>query len=654
MKKRRSAGAVVIFILLFCMIASPVSAVESLTVIEMYREKIPALMAEQGIPGLAVAVVDENRVLWAEGFGQTGRDRKTPVGIHTVFSIQSATKTITATAVMKAVHEGLLDLDEPITTYLPGFTVNSIFEEHPEKKITLRHLLSHTAGFTHEAPLGNNFDLAPVRFEEHIASISQSWLRFPIGSGYAYSNLGIDLAGYILQAVSGRTFAQYIEEELFQPLGMLESIVEPERVASHTDSAVGHALPFPQLPLEIPMLAAGGVYASVHDMALFVQYHLSRGAGRNGSLPDPALLEEMYSVPAEIDGASARYALGIGRSQREALGHCDILFHGGGGFGFLSDMAWYPELGIGVILLTNSSGHSLQGTLALEILDAFVLEPDSVYHRRLMSLPDKTPVPVDASHAGVPGNLPALINELALPFDTAARERWNGYTGTYRLTVWGVFDPFSGGMVVREEDGNLYLDSFLDGRVFQLTEVLPGLLFAENGEALDFRGSTPTWRNIKMSKIGTGPSPRENIFLAACSLIFLSLLLTYSLRGLVRLLRRTAAPVFSPWARFAAVIATITALAGLLSIGLTRVIPLVIYAGFLGHLELPLWQKAALHMPLAYTVAAAAAAAMVIPVWLKRWWTLRERVFYAIFVLAAAVLVFLLSYWQIIGPRIGG
>jgi CubicO group peptidase (beta-lactamase class C family) len=137
-------------------------------------------MAEQDIPGFAVAVVDDTGVLWSEGFGFTDNDHNTPITPDTIFSIQSTSKTFTAVAVLLAVQEGLLDLDTPITTYLPDFTIHSIFEEHPERTITLRMLLSHTAGFTMEAPVGNNFDLGPVSFEDHVKTISDTWLRFQL------------------------------------------------------------------------------------------------------------------------------------------------------------------------------------------------------------------------------------------------------------------------------------------------------------------------------------------------------------------------------------------------------------------------------------------------------------------------------------------
>ena len=113
-------------------------------------------MQKDNIPGLAIAVVDDQNILWDEGFGYTDWDRQTPVTPSTLFSIQSMSKSFTATAAMFAAQDGLVDLDAPITTYLPNFHVHSIFEEHPEQKMTLRILLSHTAGFPHDAAYGGN------------------------------------------------------------------------------------------------------------------------------------------------------------------------------------------------------------------------------------------------------------------------------------------------------------------------------------------------------------------------------------------------------------------------------------------------------------------------------------------------------------------
>jgi CubicO group peptidase (beta-lactamase class C family) len=207
-------------------------------VIASYEARIPELMAQEHIPGLALALVDGDRVVWQQGFGSTDSDGRTPVTVDTIFSVQSMSKAFTATAVMEAVQAGRLDLDVPITTYLPGFEVHSAFERHPEQRITLRMLLSHTAGFTHEAPLGNNYEPEPGDFDAHVRSISDTWLRFPVGTGYAYSNLGIDLAGYILEQVSQKPFPVVMRDSLLAPLGMDHSTFDRAQVHAAADRAI--------------------------------------------------------------------------------------------------------------------------------------------------------------------------------------------------------------------------------------------------------------------------------------------------------------------------------------------------------------------------------------------------------------------------------
>ena len=220
-------------------LASPPDA-STAAVIAKYQARIPQLMAEQNVPGLAVAVVDGDHVLWEQGFGYADQDKQSSVGLNTIFSVESMSKLFTATAVMHAVQEGRVGLDVPITTYIPDFTVHSAFEQHPEQKITLRMLLSHTAGFTHEAPVGNNYELDPGTFDQHVKSIEQTWLRFPVGTGIGYSNLGIDLAGYILEKVYGKPFDQVMSDQVLGPVGMDHSTFDRARIAATADRAIGY------------------------------------------------------------------------------------------------------------------------------------------------------------------------------------------------------------------------------------------------------------------------------------------------------------------------------------------------------------------------------------------------------------------------------
>jgi CubicO group peptidase (beta-lactamase class C family) len=344
-------------------------------IIKEFRSRIPEILKkEKDLPGLSIALVDRKGAVWTEGFGYTDKTRSRQVNTSTIFSIQSMSKTFTATGIMMAVQEGLLDLDVPIKAYLHDFRIQTRFDEKPLEKITLKHLLSHKAGFTHEAPVGNNFETNSPSLEAHVKSISGTWLRYPVGTRYCYSNLGMDLAGYILQVVAKKPFETFVQENLFGPLGMKNSSFDVKVVRQNKNRARGHDRFFEKVPLAIPMIPAGSVYSSAEDMAKFIQFHVNKGKIDNKSLLKPDLINEMYTIPYPLEGQKAGYALGIATgvfylNKRKLLS----LDHGGGGFGFLSAMRWIPELGIGIVILTNSVNHNnVHGNLANEIMDKII------------------------------------------------------------------------------------------------------------------------------------------------------------------------------------------------------------------------------------------------------------------------------------------
>ena len=190
-------------------------------------------------------------------------------------------------------------------------------------------------------------------------SISDTWLRFPVGTGYAYSNLGIDLAGYILERVEGKPFAEVMRDSLLEPLGMDHSTFDRAVIRATADRAVGHVHPYPQPPLDVPMTAAGGLYTSAADLARFLRFELNGGSIDGRVVLDSKWLQEMETVPPPHAGAPAGYALGVVRHRWNRWDQRPDLFeHGGGGFGFLSDLWWLPQLGIGVAVLTNSARPS--------------------------------------------------------------------------------------------------------------------------------------------------------------------------------------------------------------------------------------------------------------------------------------------------------
>jgi CubicO group peptidase (beta-lactamase class C family) len=625
------------------------------TVIARYRARIPELMADQGVDGLAVALVDAERPLWVEGFGSTDGTDSTPIGPDTIFSVQSMSKVFTATAVMQEVAAGYLDLDEPITTYLPGFTVHSAFEQHPERRITLRMLLSHTAGFTHEAPVGNNNELDPGDFDAHVRSISDTWLRFPVGSGFAYSNLGIDLAGYIVERVEGRPFPDVLRDALFDPLAMDHSTFDRAVIRASEDRAVGHVHLSPAPPLVVPMTAAGGLYTSADDLGRFLRFQLSDGVIDGRVVLDPASMRVMREVPAPRAGAPAGYALGVVRHRWNRWDQRPDLFdHGGGGFGFLSDLWWAPQLGIGVAVLTNSQDHHLQGDLALSILGDLVTEPGP-YRDRLLALPDR-PEAADPSTSFLPPTgLAALVAGTAMAPTGDEAGRWSGYVGSYGTPNWGVVDPTGPAARFLVDGGVPSFEVDEDGSWVRhrLVEVEPQVFLADNGETLDLSGSIPTWRSLRLVRLTGGPAPWQWVILVTAAALAAAWLVTAAAREL-----RRYRPGVDPtgargasrrWQRIAAGVAAITATATLGTVALMARMPGLVDSGFLGWLDLPAVERLALHLPLAMAVLGGCTVVVAATGWIRRWWPRAARLEYTALAFAAAAVVALLAFWHLIG-----
>jgi CubicO group peptidase (beta-lactamase class C family) len=621
-------------------------------VIASYRATIPELMAQKRVPGLALALVDGDRVIWQEAFGTTERGGRTPVTIDTIFSVQSMSKAFTATAVMLAVQSGRLDLDVPITTYLPGFTVRSAFESHPEQRITLRMLLGCTAGFTHEAPLGNNYEPEPGGFDAHIRSISETWLRFPAGTGYAYSNLGFDLAAAILERISNKPFPVVMRDWILAPLDMDGSTFDRDQVHASPDRAVGHSASLARPPVDVPMMGAGGLWASAADLARFLQFQLGDGTVGGHALLDAALMREMRTIPAPDAGAPAGYALGVARTRWRAGRNLDLFSHGGGGYGFLSDLWWLPQLQLGIAVLTNSSDHDLQGGLALAILRDLVADPDTPYRDRMLSVPAQSGVAEPDGHFVAPPDLAARIAALALPTSSQQAARWAGYREFYRTGQFGAMNPASPASRFSVESGVPYFDAAENGTPVRhrLSEVEPGVFLADNGETLDLRGPLPRWRGLALNPVTNGPLAWQWALLAVGAAVAVGWLLFAGVTFARR--RRSSAP--GPRTdgragrRLTTAVATVAAVTALATVAVIGVMPGLVDVGFLGRLPVPLLVRLALHLPLVFVVLTAGLAALLVAGALRHWWTQWTRPRDAALAVALTALAAQLASWHVV------
>jgi CubicO group peptidase (beta-lactamase class C family) len=520
--------------------------------IESERRAILDSMSSEDIPGVAVSLMHEGKRAWIEGIGVTDRFSRHPVSVDTLFSIQSTSKNITAVAMLIAVQRGLLELDRPIAAYWPGFAVRSRFEELPQQKMTLRLLLTHRAGFTHEAPVGNNYDASFPSFAAHVRSIGSTWLRCPVGERYRYSNLGFDLAGYILEMRAGVPFAEWLRTQVFEPIGMLDSTAATSVYAHRRNRALGHEKGFLHVPLETPLIPSGGVYTSARDMAAYGSFHLSRGKVGGRTVLDEGLWNEMHGFSLGGD-----YGLGVIRTELR-YGDTSIrsLGHRGGGFGFGSTFDYCPDTGLAWCAMFNrpvSAAYRFGNVLTDQALERR-------YGKRRARLPTEDLAPIrmseatlgewagnyvgrnlsvqlslergvlgmrdgasftpirflapdrcftadgegdaltyDCFHAaqGEPAHLECAVGERSLDRNDAATRgpdeaAWEPFLGRYRIEQWG---QAAETVTVRRENGYLYLDG-----IRLIVEHEPGLFFTSDGEAVDFRSTVPTWKNIRLTR----------------------------------------------------------------------------------------------------------------------------------------------------------
>ncbi len=313
---------------------------------------VPYALRQGDLAGLVVSVVKDGEVLLEKGYGYA--DVAAGVAMdpqHSVVRVASVSKTFTATAVMQLVEQGKLDLDRDVNEYL-DFEIPPAFG----KPITLRNLLTHTAGFEEQPYI--RYD-PPQSLRDHMLRVPDR--IYPPGEIPAYSNYGLNLVGYIVGRVSGEPFADYVEKHVFGVLGMEHSsfrMTLPARLApleAHT-YLLASAAPFSwdvvrqMVPIESP---AGGLATTAHDMTRFMLAHLQGGRVGDSQLLREQTLRQMHAASfVPIPGAQP-VALGLFRADYN--GH-RILGHSGDGEGAHAEMKLLPDQNVGIFAAINSDG----------------------------------------------------------------------------------------------------------------------------------------------------------------------------------------------------------------------------------------------------------------------------------------------------------
>ncbi|HMM43168.1 MAG TPA: serine hydrolase domain-containing protein [Thermomicrobiales bacterium] len=320
-------------------------------------ESLDAVVAEQmrrwTVPGVTVGVLkDGKRNLHA--WGVTSLETEQPVREDTLFQIGSISKVFCATLVMTLVDEGKVDLDAPILTYLPDLR---LADEAAQSDITLRHTLTHTSGiygdFFDDFGMGDD---ALARSVEGFATLRQ-WT--PLGSSWAYCNVGFNLAGAVVEKVLGQGYEQAMRERVFEPAGLGHSFFFAHEAIVHS-AAIGHTLVDPagdehqvasKYPLPRCVNPAGGIISTVDDLLGFAAMHMNGGTVGDRQMLSAASAAAMQ----EKQTSAANWAdeWGIGWDIRWVGGE-KLIGHGGSTNGFQARLTAVPNRGYAIAILTNS------------------------------------------------------------------------------------------------------------------------------------------------------------------------------------------------------------------------------------------------------------------------------------------------------------
>jgi CubicO group peptidase (beta-lactamase class C family)/D-alanyl-D-alanine dipeptidase len=307
-------------------------------------------LAAKQIPAISVALVDDQQIVWAQGFGYADPQRKVRATADTVYRVGSVSKLFTDVAVMQRVERGELDLDAPITRYLPDFQPQNPFGG----TITLRHLMAHRAGLVREPPVGNYFDHSQPTLAATVASLNRTELVYAPGAKSKYSNAGIGVVGYTLEKTGGEPFAPALRRSVLQPLKMKHSSFEPtpetRRRAAKGAMWSLHRGQFPAPTFELGEAPAGCLYSTVRDLGRFASVLCAGGQGPGGRVLRPETLATMWQP--QFAPPEQKSGFGLGFHVTDFEGERQVS-HDGAIYGFATTFKVLPERKLGVVVIAS-------------------------------------------------------------------------------------------------------------------------------------------------------------------------------------------------------------------------------------------------------------------------------------------------------------
>ncbi len=357
-----------------------------------FPEQVTKLVAAWNVPGLAISIIKDGKVIFAEGFGYRDVKQNLKVTPHTLFAIGSCTKAFTATAMGMLVDEGKVEWDKPVRNYLPTFKLQDVVAS---ERMTPRDLLTHRSGLPRHEPVWYG---SPASRKEIFDRLQYLEPSKDFRAVFQYQNMMFMTAGYLVGEVAGTSWEAFIQKRFFEPCEMKESNVS----VNDSQKAPDFALPYQEKNDKVEPIPfrnidaigpAGSINSNVLDMANWVLMNLNKGKFKDKQIVSEAALTEIQTpqvvMPSPIQYDEILYpSYGMGWAIVPYRGHL-LLEHGGGIDGFIAMVAFLPRDNIGAIILSNSGSTPLPSIVLYNIIDRMLGLSPVDWSKRIKDQMDK-------------------------------------------------------------------------------------------------------------------------------------------------------------------------------------------------------------------------------------------------------------------------
>lgn len=327
-------------------------------------------MKKHDVKGLSIALVDDQQIVWAEGFGYADVAQKIPATPETAYRIGSISKVVTALEVMKLAEMGKIGLDRPLVDYVPEFSIRSRYDQ--TQPVTLRSLLAHHSGLPSDRLRGMWVD-HPESLTQLVKDLKEEYLASPPQTMYKYSNLDFSLLGRVVEITEAGDFGTIMQRDLLQPLGMTHSSFDltPE-TEKHYARGYRKGAEAPQLNLRDK--PAGSMLSTVTDMSRFMEFIFAAGNVRGTQLMKQETIAELFSPQFTGRELDFGHTMGLSwmLSGLTVYGADRVAWHNGGYPPYEAHLSLLPDKKLGVVVLANTAEASTfitqMGVKALELM----------------------------------------------------------------------------------------------------------------------------------------------------------------------------------------------------------------------------------------------------------------------------------------------